>query len=145
MNCSKNKTSELHSVVFKVNPPNRWTTETARKWLDDHDIKRLKDVDKTKNSLRYRIVDPACFKSFSTQVVKSEMGIINLVIGWYVDQPKKKKRTQKSSTNTKDPLIRGGRLTKAPKRKKIKKEIMFKSKFKELKSSKGKVHFTSSS
>ncbi len=87
MNCSKNKTSELHSVVFKTDPPNRWTTETARQWLDDHNIKRLKSVDKTKNSLRYRIVDPACFVSFSTEVVKSEMGIINLVIGWY----KKKK------------------------------------------------------
>ncbi len=91
MNCSKNKTSELHSVVFKTDPPNRWTTETSRQWLKDHDIKRLKSVDKTKNSLRYRIVDPACFKSFSTQVVKSDMGTINLVIGWYVDQPKTRK------------------------------------------------------
>ncbi len=91
MNCSKNKTSELHSVVFKTNPPSRWTTETSRKWLRDHNIERLKSVDKTKNSLRYRIVDPKCFKSFSTQVVKSEMGIINLVIGWYVNQPRGKK------------------------------------------------------
>ena len=92
MNCSKDKTSELHSVVFKTEPPNRWTTETSRKWLADHDIERLKSVDKTKNSLRYRIVDPACFKSFSTEVVESEMGTINLVIGWYVNQPKKKKK-----------------------------------------------------
>ncbi len=91
MNCSKNKTSELHSVVFKTDPPNRWTTDTSRKWLKDHDIVRLKSVDKTKNSLRYRIVDPKCFKSFSTQVVQSDMGTINLVIGWYVDQPRKKK------------------------------------------------------
>lgn len=91
MNCSKNKTSELHSVVFKTDPPNRWTTETSRKWLKDHDIERLKSVDKTKNSLRYRIVDPKCFKSFSTQVVDSDMGTINLVIGWYTNQPRKKK------------------------------------------------------
>jgi len=92
MNCSKDKTSELHSVVFKTDPPNRWTTETARAWLKDNDIKRLKGVDKTKNSLRYRIVDPKCFKSFSTQVVKSQMGTINLVIGWYTDQPKPKRK-----------------------------------------------------
>ncbi len=141
MNCSKNKTSELHSVVFKTDPPNRWTTETSRKWLKDHDIERLKSVDKTKNSLRYRIVDPKCFKSFSTQVVKSDMGTINLIIGWYVKQPKKK-RTQKSSAT-------GGRLrslkssnAKAPKRKKIKKEIILKSDLLRGKKSKGVIHFS---
>ncbi len=102
MNCSKNKTSELHSVVFKTDPPNRWTTETSRQWLKDHDIERLKTVDKTKNSLRYRIVDPKCFKSFSTTVVKSEMGTINLVIGWYVDQPDPSK-SKKSSDRFRAP------------------------------------------
>lgn len=95
MNCSKNKTSELHSVVFKTNPPNRWTAESSRKWLKDHEIERLKSVDKTKNSLRYRIVDPACFQSFSTKVVKSEMGDINLIIGWYVMREKKKRQKKR--------------------------------------------------
>ena len=121
MNCSKNKTSELHSVVFKTEPPNRWTTETSRQWLKEHDIKRLKTVDKTKNSLRYRIVDPKCFKSFSTQVVKSEMGTINLVIGWYVDQPKKKPK--------------GGRF-RAPKKMKLNEKKMNLAK-------KGKIQFRS--
>ena len=102
MNCKKGISSEINSVVFKTDPPNRWTTETSRKWLADHDIERLNmknnvvnfKVDKTKNSLRYRIVDPACFKSFSTEVVESEMGTINLVIGWYVNQPKGKKKSK---------------------------------------------------
>lgn len=83
MNCSKDKTSELHSVVFKTDPPNRWTTTSSRKWLKDHSIVRLKSVDKTKNSLRYRIIDPECFVRFTTTVVKGPMGTINLVIGWY--------------------------------------------------------------
>ena len=90
MNCSNNKTSEIHSVVFKTDPPNKWTTITARKWLDDNNLKRLKGVDKTKNSLRYRIIDPACFQSFTTKVVKGKLGTINLVIGWYSKQKKTK-------------------------------------------------------
>ena len=101
MNCSKNKTSELHSAVFKTNPPNRWTTETSRKWLKDHGIERLKSVDKTKNSLRYRIVDPECFLSFSTKVVTSEMGDINLVIGWYVKRAAKAKKFKVPKRNLK--------------------------------------------
>lgn len=88
MNCSTDKTSELHSVVFKTDPPNRWTSISARKWLKDHNIQRLKSVDITKNSLRYRIVDPKCFVSFSTNVVQGPHGTINLVIGWYVKRPK---------------------------------------------------------
>lgn len=104
MNCSENKTSELHSVVFKTDPPNRWTAESSRKWLKDHEIERLKSVDKTKNSLRYRIVDPACFQSFSTKVVKSEMGDINLIIGWYTkrkDRQKKRKKFRVRKSNLK--------------------------------------------
>lgn len=110
MNCSKNKTSELHSVVFKTNPPNRWTTETSRKWLKDHDIERLKSVDKTKNSLRYRIVDPKCFKSFSTEVVKSEMGVINLVIGWYSQVVNKRQSRKTQPRNTVLPKTRKMKL-----------------------------------
>lgn len=88
MNCSENKTSELHSVVFKTNPPNKWTTKLARKWLMSHSIKPIKMVDRTINSLRYRIVSPECFLSFSTKVIKTDQGVINLVIGWYILNPK---------------------------------------------------------
>lgn len=122
MNCSKNKTSELHSVVFKTDPPNKWTAEKSRKWLKDHDITRLKSVDRTKNSLRYRIVDPECFISFSTTVVNAAEGTINLVIGWYVKRPKG-----------------GGKFPHftAPKRKKINKDTSSKSFRKAIKQKKG--------
>lgn len=90
MNCSKDKTSEVHSIVFKNNPPSKWTTKTAREWLDKHDFKRIKNVDRTKNSLRYRIVDPKCFKSFSTEVIEGKLGTINLVIGWYTKPTRRK-------------------------------------------------------
>ena len=103
MNCSNNKTSEIHSVVFKTDPPNKRTTITARKWLDDNNLKRLKGVDKTKNSLRYRIIDPACFQSFTTKVVKGKLGTINLVIGWY----SKQKKTKQKKTKQKKKSVKG--------------------------------------
>lgn len=129
MNCSPEKTSELHSVVFKTDPPNMWTTTSARKWLKDKDITRLKGVDITKNSLRYRIVDPKCFRTFSTEVVQGSLGTINLVIGWY--KPQRKKR---------------GGILKIPKSKPIQKNILNKSSRNALKrkrNSKGGVIFSS--
>ncbi len=87
-----NDTSEVQAVVFKTDPPNKWTAETSRAWLDKHDFDRMKKVDITKNSLRYRIVTPKRFKSFTTKVIKSDMGNINLVIGRKPKpKPKKKK------------------------------------------------------
>lgn len=82
------ETSEVQSVVFKTDPPSRWTADTSREWLDKHDFERMKTVDKTKNSLRYRIVSPKKFKSFTTKVIKAEMGNINLIIG-RIDKKKK--------------------------------------------------------
>lgn len=132
MNCSTDKTSELHSVVFKTNQQNTWTTTKARAWLKKEGIKPIKHVDKTINSLRYRIVDPECFVSFSTKVVKTDMGIINLVIGWYpiskIDsssKPVKKKVGFASRPSLFNPNIlsedfqkkvRGGRKSKVSKK-----------------------------
>ncbi len=136
MNCSKNKTSELHSVVFKTNPPNKWTTITARKWLDDNHLKRLKSVDKTKNSLRYRIIDPACFQSFTTKVVKGKLGTINLVIGWYAPRnPSSKKKTSNSSNSTAG-RVRRGRIRKPSSKKKTSNSTAGRIR-------RGKVHFSS--
>ena len=68
--------SQIHSVVFddKV-----WTSTNARLWLKQHNLKAIKRVDKTENTLRYRIKDPKLFKRFTTQVLPNH---INLVLGW---------------------------------------------------------------
>lgn len=85
MNCSIDKDSEIHSVVFRTDPPNSWTPKLSRAWLKKHKLTRRKEVDRTPNTIRYRIIDPECFKSFSTTVVKDKThGTINLVIGWYI-------------------------------------------------------------
>jgi hypothetical protein len=73
--------SSIHSVVFK---PDKWTTAEARKWLSRHKLKPIKIVDKVYvdgkvTQLRYRIVDPKKFSSFTTK--KLPIGI-NIVLGW---------------------------------------------------------------
>lgn len=80
--------SAIHSVVFPVDDNAKtWTASTARRWLKQHDMKPIKHVDKTANTLRYRIRPPYWFKSFSTKVItdneKTKPRNINLVIGYY--------------------------------------------------------------
>ena len=115
MDCATDKNTELHSVVFKTDAPNRWTAKLARKWLKDHGIVRLKTLDKTKNSLRYRIIDPECFETFSTKVVQGDMGTINLVIGRYAKNAKIGGSVISSCKMKRKPIKKAGQIK--PKRK----------------------------
>lgn len=65
----------IHTIAFDKD---KWTTDTARKWLKDHNYTPIKRVHKTENWLRYRIRDPAMFKSFIT---KKENNGINIIFG----------------------------------------------------------------
>lgn len=69
-------TSQIHSVVFD---DKFWDTKSARAWLKQHNLKAIKRVHHTENTLRYRIRDPKLFKQFTTQVLPNH---INLVLGW---------------------------------------------------------------
>ena len=76
--------SSIHSVVFMADD---WTAATARRWLKQHDLKPIKHVDKTANTLRYRIRPPYWFESFITKKIedheKTKPREINLIIGYY--------------------------------------------------------------
>lgn len=69
-------TSQIHSVVFN---DKFWTSTNARSWLKANNLKPIKRVHHTQNTLRYRIIDPKVFKRFTTQVLPNH---INLVLGW---------------------------------------------------------------
>lgn len=56
--------SEIQSVLFDRK---KFDSETARTWLDKHNLKRLKRVDKTDKYLRYRIKSPRKYKGFITK------------------------------------------------------------------------------
>ena len=76
---------EIHSVDFRQN----YTTPQARKWLKKHNLQPIKRVHITKKagvitSLRYRIKDPALFKSFITK--KVDNGNINIILGSIEEQ-----------------------------------------------------------
>ena len=93
-------TSEVQSVVFKLNNPNKWTKSRAMTWLHNHGLSLLagKTVDVTKNSLRYRINDPKRYIRFVTKVSSGKFGEIQFVIGTRSlasDRVKKKKRKKK--------------------------------------------------
>lgn len=66
---------EVHSIVFMKD---KWNEKSSRKWLQEHEYYPIKQVDKTLNTLRYRIVDPKEFVSFITK--KNDKGI-NFVLG----------------------------------------------------------------
>jgi hypothetical protein len=67
---------EMHSIVFNKD---KWDTNSAREWLKSHNYHPIKRVDITKNTLRYRIIDPKEFVSFITK--KREGAGINFVLG----------------------------------------------------------------
>ncbi len=67
--------SEIHSIVFKSR---WWSPIRARKWLSEHGHVPIKRVDRTKNTLNYRIKDPKLFKTFITKKISPS---INLVLG----------------------------------------------------------------
>lgn len=68
--------SFIQSVVFDIN---YWKTNTARNWLKKHNLNPVNRVHKINNTLRYRIIDPKKFKSFSTQILPNN---IHLIIGY---------------------------------------------------------------
>lgn len=70
--------SEIRLLVFN---PKQFSTEKARLWLKNNNIKPIKVVDRSTTQLRYRIVDPKKFKRFRTKIVKS--GIM-LIIGFKI-------------------------------------------------------------
>lgn len=74
-------TSRIQSVVFLTSRPNTWTTTSSRAWLKKEGLRAIKRVDKTPNTLRYRIEDPKRFKTFRTKQVTGMLGKINLVLG----------------------------------------------------------------
>ncbi len=68
--------SQLQSVVFNNK---QFTTTLARAWLKENNLKSIKKVDITKNTLRYRIQPPSRFKKFRTKIVSQ--GVM-LVLGF---------------------------------------------------------------
>ncbi len=100
MNCGI-KSTQIQSVIFKTNGSNKWNPQKANKWLKDNKFKPIKGVHKTINSLRYRLVDPKCFKAFSTKVTKDD---ISLVVGF----SKKESSTHNSSHKPKKKV--GGKI-----------------------------------
>ena len=69
---------EIHSVDFRHN----YTAPQARKWLKKHNYKPIKRAHITKKdgaivSIRYRIQDPALFKSFITKKVDDVFGLLH--------------------------------------------------------------------
>ena len=75
--------SEIHSVVFI--PP--YPLKERYKFLKHHHLNPIKrvhivKVDGKPTQYRYRIIHPDEFKSFSTKVIHTDIGRINLVIGY---------------------------------------------------------------
>lgn len=71
--------SKVQAVLFYKN---QWTTKEARKWLKDNDFKPIKRVHKTKNRLRYRIMNPRLFKRFRIMRRKHGNKKLEFVIGF---------------------------------------------------------------
>ena len=65
--------SEIHTIYF-MRP--KWTTTKAREWLKNHNYIPIKRVHKMGNELRYRIRDPAQFKTFRTKKLKDDIYIV---------------------------------------------------------------------
>ncbi len=68
--------SKIQSVIFNSK---KFSTTQARSWLKSHSLKAIKRVDRTNNSIRYRIKKPESFKRFTTK--KTSKGI-SIIIGF---------------------------------------------------------------
>jgi len=75
--------STIHSVDFREGYPKR----QALQWLKKNNIKPIKEhITKEGRkiiSIRYRILDPKLFKSFSTKSHYDKYGKINIIIGYW--------------------------------------------------------------
>jgi hypothetical protein len=75
--------SDVQSVIFDKD---KWTIETAKEWLANHDFKSNK-VDEKEDTYRFRQQDPSGFKRFRT--ISGGDGI-NLIVGFKEEEKKKK-------------------------------------------------------
>lgn len=66
----------IHTIAFDKD---KWTCDSARKWLKENNYKAIKPVHKTANYLRYRLRDPELFKSFVTKKIEDKG--INIIFG----------------------------------------------------------------
>ena len=74
------KGSGIKSEVQSIHFSNKvWNINTAKKWLQKHNYKPIKTVDKTKTELRYRITEPSQYKKFVT--MKSGKHGVNIILG----------------------------------------------------------------
>ena len=73
------KSSKVQAVVFIKNNKSEWNITKARKWLREHNFKSIKPPDKRGSEIRFRIVNPQRFKSFSTKKLKNN---VNLILGF---------------------------------------------------------------
>ncbi len=62
----------IQAVIFSKS---EWTTNNARIWLKSHNIIPIKRVHKTKNYLRYRIVEPDQFKNYYMKTLENIKGV----------------------------------------------------------------------
>ena len=70
--------SEIQSVIFNKK---YYDTESARYWLNKHNIKRMKKVRITKNFYRYRNTDTRKYKKITIKPIHNSK--IELVIGYF--------------------------------------------------------------
>ena len=66
----------MDNVYMVMFYKHKWTTNEARQWLKDNGYNRIKRVKKTKVLLKYTINEPREFKSFTTDNLGEETGII---------------------------------------------------------------------
>lgn len=69
--------SEIHSVIFDKA---YYSQSAAKKELSKMGLKPIKNVDITKNYLRYRIQDPSKYSKFA---IKNTSKNMKLVLGFY--------------------------------------------------------------
>lgn len=82
MSHMNDKNGDIHSVSFDQN---LFSEKKADTWLARHNMISIKGARYTANTIRYRLVDPKKFKTFSTHKILHEgfpIGI-HLVIGYY--------------------------------------------------------------
>ncbi len=65
--------SEIQAVLFKSR---WWKPGKARMWLRKNKLAPIKKVDKTKNTLRYRLIDPSVFNRFFTKKITPTISFV---------------------------------------------------------------------
>jgi len=55
-----------------------WTPKEARSWLNKHNYHPIKNVERKRNSLHYRMDDPSYYSEFRTMILPNG---VHLVLG----------------------------------------------------------------